>query len=312
MITLSDSRIFYNGESVSVVENSGYGRYVLHVKNIPLAQGQAADKATSSLHATLLATEQNGSVLSQVEPGTRAAHTYSVYGYDNPPAEENALLGFTGQLRLLRSIYSLGKGYRIYNTGIRRFCSPDSYSPFGRGGLNAYAYCENDPINQVDPTGHSRRSMAGRMSLNDFKKISPAERLTLRQGQLEKNMTERGEITKSINALPRPRTANSGLTSTERSSNAETRIKRSELLAKREQLDTQISTNKQLIDLHQSSSRPVLENSITSPQASSFERLSKMMNDPENKGWDDFIRANPTATLSAYEISKYNGNIRES
>ncbi|KAK6509207.1 hypothetical protein TWF481_003967 [Arthrobotrys musiformis] len=27
-------------------------------------------------------------------------------------------------------------------------------SPFGKGGLNSYAYCLNDPINRVDPTGH--------------------------------------------------------------------------------------------------------------------------------------------------------------
>ncbi len=35
-----------------------------------------------------------------------------------------------------------------------RFNSPDSLSPFGRGGLNAYAYCQGDPINRSDPGGH--------------------------------------------------------------------------------------------------------------------------------------------------------------
>jgi hypothetical protein len=36
-----------------------------------------------------------------------------------------------------------------------RFNSPDSLSPFGKGGLNAYTYCVGDPINSSDPTGHS-------------------------------------------------------------------------------------------------------------------------------------------------------------
>ncbi|ORC43846.1 hypothetical protein BZK31_28960, partial [Pseudomonas floridensis] len=33
------------------------------------------------------------------------------------------------------------------------FNSPDSLSPFGKGGLNAYAYCLGDPVNRKDPTG---------------------------------------------------------------------------------------------------------------------------------------------------------------
>ena len=35
-----------------------------------------------------------------------------------------------------------------------RFNSPDSMSPFGQGGVNPYAYCEDDPINHSDPSGH--------------------------------------------------------------------------------------------------------------------------------------------------------------
>lgn len=36
-----------------------------------------------------------------------------------------------------------------------RFNSPDNMSPFGKGGLNSYAYCLCDPINRLDNTGHA-------------------------------------------------------------------------------------------------------------------------------------------------------------
>ncbi|WP_459203166.1 RHS repeat-associated core domain-containing protein, partial [Pseudomonas fragariae (ex Marin et al. 2024)] len=49
--------------------------------------------------------------------------------------------------------YLLGNGYRAFNPVLMRFNRPDSLSPFGRGGLNAYAYCQGDPVNRSDPGG---------------------------------------------------------------------------------------------------------------------------------------------------------------
>ena len=36
-----------------------------------------------------------------------------------------------------------------------RFNSPDSLSPFGDGGINAYSYCDNNPVNLSDSSGHT-------------------------------------------------------------------------------------------------------------------------------------------------------------
>lgn len=64
-------------------------------------------------------------------------------------------LGYNGELHEPHTPWQiLGNGYRVYNPALRRFHSPDSMSPFGRGGINAYAYCSGDPINHADPDGH--------------------------------------------------------------------------------------------------------------------------------------------------------------
>ena len=63
--------------------------------------------------------------------------------------------GFNG-LRLdpVSGNYHPGNGYRSYNPSLTRFTAPDSWSPFGAGGMNAYGYCTGDPINRADPSGH--------------------------------------------------------------------------------------------------------------------------------------------------------------
>jgi RHS repeat-associated protein len=50
--------------------------------------------------------------------------------------------------------YPLGNGYRIYLPWLSRFSAPDNQSPFGKGGINPYAYCAGDPINYRDASGH--------------------------------------------------------------------------------------------------------------------------------------------------------------
>ncbi|VVP17284.1 hypothetical protein PS870_03626 [Pseudomonas fluorescens] len=67
----------------------------------------------------------------------------------------SSVLGFNGErIDPVLGGYHLGNGYRLYSPSLRRFTSPDSMSPFGKGGINPYAYCESDPINNTDPTGH--------------------------------------------------------------------------------------------------------------------------------------------------------------
>jgi RHS repeat-associated protein len=103
----------------------------------------------------LLATDQQNSVLSEIVSGRNNPMAYSAYGHQSAEHEVVSGLGFNGELREASRWYFLGNGYRVYNPRLMRFHSPDSWSPFGAGGLNAYTYVGGDPVNDSDPTGHA-------------------------------------------------------------------------------------------------------------------------------------------------------------
>ncbi|MDH0729347.1 RHS repeat-associated core domain-containing protein [Pseudomonas sichuanensis] len=103
-------------------------------------------------HCVMLQTDAAGSVFGERGvASTRLA--YTAYG-QLPDLARIGLLGFTGQM-LQRDLqgYLLGNGHRLYNPQLMRFVCPDTLSPFGEGGVNTYAYCEGDPVNNVDPSG---------------------------------------------------------------------------------------------------------------------------------------------------------------
>lgn len=111
--------------------------------------------STPSRKTILLATDQQQSVLNALTANQPHPIAYSPYGHRAPENGLLSLLGFNGELPdSLTGHYHLGKGYRQFNPVLMRFNSPDSWSPFGEGGLNAYAYGGGDPRNSEDPTGH--------------------------------------------------------------------------------------------------------------------------------------------------------------
>ncbi|VVQ14763.1 hypothetical protein PS918_05769 [Pseudomonas fluorescens] len=111
---------------------------------------------TQSRKTLLLAIDQQSSVLNAL--ATNRPHPIAYTPYGHRPIENGllSLLGFNGELcDPLTGHYHLGKGYRQFNPVLMRFNSPDSWSPFGEGGLNAYGYCESDPVNKFDSSGHT-------------------------------------------------------------------------------------------------------------------------------------------------------------
>ncbi|MEX1843481.1 RHS repeat protein [Enterobacter cloacae] len=115
--------------------------------------GQRIDGPDASTQLT--GTDAMNSVLLAASGKEQQAFAYSPYGSRTAPDNSQVRLGFNGErLDPVSGTYHLGNGYRAYNPVLMRFNTPDSWSPFGDGGVNPYAYCAGDPINQADPSGH--------------------------------------------------------------------------------------------------------------------------------------------------------------
>lgn len=98
-------------------------------------------------------TDRHGSPHLSLNSGVRSTSAWSPFGATS--SQSVSLPGFNGERAdPISGVTHLGNGYRAYSPILRRFTCPDSESPFGVGGLNPYAYCEGDPINNTDPSGH--------------------------------------------------------------------------------------------------------------------------------------------------------------
>ncbi|WP_409262883.1 RHS repeat-associated core domain-containing protein [Pseudomonas putida] len=143
---ITEDRItfFYKNRNLASFISTNYSVRTVAEQNIKLAQLDHAQTAK------IMSVDRANSVLG-IGHGSMK---YSPYGYIESDSL-STLLAFSGQRfdRVLQG-YVLGDGYRTYNPGLRRFTSPDTLSPFEVGGLNPYAYCLNDPINNIDPSGH--------------------------------------------------------------------------------------------------------------------------------------------------------------
>jgi len=138
----------YQKNRLSLEVQGAVHRRVMQFDDHVLAEQRATE-------TVLPATDLQRSVLQSVDARGQQGIAYSPYGHRPSGSDVFSLLGFAGERPdPVTGHYSLGKGYRSYNPVLMRFNQPDSLSPFGEGGVNAYAYCQGDPVNRSDPTGH--------------------------------------------------------------------------------------------------------------------------------------------------------------
>jgi RHS repeat-associated protein len=139
----------------SVSGNIDQEAYPTNLKRIG---GIAMDRTGSGVQenaTALLAGDHAGSIRAVVFDGGHTLIAYTPYGYSPTHHGSNPQPAFNGEIfdQHIKG-YILGNGYRAYSPSLGRFHRPDELSPFGEGGLNAYAYCAGDPVNRTDPDGH--------------------------------------------------------------------------------------------------------------------------------------------------------------
>lgn len=144
------THFFYQNAKLVTVSQPGQHHAIFRNADVPLAEH------ITGQDSGLLQVDRSGSVLGvSTDSDEEEPHCYSAYGYDPSQPFARTTTRFNGErLDVVAAAYLLGNGYRLFSPGLMRFISPDSWSPFGRGGLNAYAYCSADPINHTDPSGH--------------------------------------------------------------------------------------------------------------------------------------------------------------
>lgn len=110
----------------------------------------------------LTGTDRQGSLINGLGVSRPFNRAYTPYGAPSSLIDTSGLPAFTGETPdPVTGHYLLGNGARTFNPVLMRFTSPDNLSPFDKGGINAYAYCSNDPVNNIDPSAHVISRLAG-------------------------------------------------------------------------------------------------------------------------------------------------------
>ncbi|HEF4759748.1 TPA: RHS repeat-associated core domain-containing protein [Pseudomonas putida] len=170
--TQAASQRFYLKDRLSTEIQGSEQRSIMQHGDQLLAQQQ---RQNGTVETRLLATDPQRSVLNILDATQPHPLAYTPYGHRPLGNGLLSLLGFNGERPdPVTGWYLLGNGYRPFNPVLMCFTSPDSWSPFGEGGLNAYAYCVGDPVNRLDPMGHSFVSILKWIG----KKISPKSKKT--------------------------------------------------------------------------------------------------------------------------------------
>ena len=151
------SQMEENGKLVSFVyadrevitEEDEAGAHIRYIRGHELLASDS-ERARTYYH---YACDEMGSITDITDTNGTVLNHYAYDAFGNRTVEEETVenrFGFAGEmLDAVTGQYYLRA--RFYNPVIARFLSEDTY--YG-DGLNLYAYCHNNPVRYVDPSGH--------------------------------------------------------------------------------------------------------------------------------------------------------------
>ncbi|WP_251962669.1 RHS repeat-associated core domain-containing protein [Pseudomonas sp. Marseille-Q5299] len=191
----NSSLFFYQNGKLVTVKQGNQQRSILRNDGMPLAEVQTGETVGTGL----LATDDKGSVLNVQDTEDLEGHNFSAYGHDPNLPSMRITLGFNGEAYVPGAAsYLLGLGYRSYSPRLRRFLAADSWSPFGQGGLNAYCYCEGDPVNSSDPSGHVRLYLRNGQILQTKKNMASSAGTWMRPPGFDKSAHRKALIDSTL------------------------------------------------------------------------------------------------------------------
>lgn len=143
------------------------------IANILTPQGAVAGSYRDSTYHTYLKDQQGSTTNIVNENGTlSAAYDYSDFGETTEITES----GFDNQVCYTGGIYDDETGLyylnaRYYDPELGRFISQDTYRgmPEESDQWHLYAYCANNPINYVDPSGHWSKTYTRIQAQNTYR-----------------------------------------------------------------------------------------------------------------------------------------------
>ena len=151
------SQMEENGKLVSfiyadrevIAEEDEAGEHIRYIRGHELLASDS-ERARTYYH---YACDEMGSITDITDCDGTVLNHYAYDAFGNRTVEEETVenrFGFAGEmLDAVTGQYYLRA--RFYNPVIARFLSEDTY--YG-DGLNLYAYCHNNPVGYVDPSGH--------------------------------------------------------------------------------------------------------------------------------------------------------------
>ena len=145
LIQSGDTVQYYYGlKVIQEVTGSTVNDFILHGKTV-VAQ-------VSDGKAKIFGHNSQSSIVSVTEGSTTAATTYGPFG----TGDNGVRVGFNGEFKDVSdpNFYLLGNGTRTFMPGFGRFSSSDTLY-MTTSEINPYAYCNADPVNASDPSGHS-------------------------------------------------------------------------------------------------------------------------------------------------------------